>query len=171
MNAIIQAAETARSPAIIQLSMWTIENQGRHFIKYVVEAAHSASVPIAVHMSHCMHLDPSMDPDEIEQVLELPFDSISLDGMQLKNDYNIDECVRLVAKAHQQGISIEAEMGRIDAVETGLLEAFIKCILTDPSYAREFVDKTGVDFIAPAFGNLHGIYGEGGPEALWNLPL
>ena len=36
--------------------------------------------------------------------------------------------------------------------------------MTTPEEALEFLD-TGIDFLAPAFGNVHGGYGSRGPEA------
>jgi fructose-bisphosphate aldolase class II len=139
--------------------------QGPHFIEYAAAAAHAAKVPIALHLDHCT------EATDVETALELPFDSIMVDASRLEPDENIAECARIVKKAVAKGIAIEAEMGRIDGNEDGLAHADIEAMLTDPSYVKNFVEKTGVHFIAPAFGNIHGNYGAGGAEKAWRLPL
>lgn len=165
MIAVIRAAESCKSPAIIQIFPWTIKFQGPHFVKYVVEAAHSASVPIAVHLDHCI------EPDDVKIALDLPFDSIMVDASTLEPEANIQRCREIVQVANAKGIAIEAEMGRIEGGEDGLPNVDMETILTQPDMAKEFVKETGVQFLAPAFGNIHGAYGPDGPKASWRLPL
>ncbi|KAJ5184037.1 general substrate transporter [Penicillium capsulatum] len=50
--AVIWAADRKGSAAIIQLFPWTMHFQGAEFVRYVVNAAHSASVHIVVHMDY-----------------------------------------------------------------------------------------------------------------------
>ena len=165
MIAVIRAAESCKSPAIIQIFPWTIKFQGPHFVKYVVEAAHSASIPIAVHLDHCI------EPDDVKIALDLPFDSIMVDASTLEPEANIRRCREIVQVANAKGIAIEAEMGRIEGGEDGLPNVDMETILTQPDMAKEFVKETGVQFLAPAFGNIHGAYGPGGPKASWRLPM
>ncbi|OTA52561.1 aldolase [Hypoxylon sp. EC38] len=163
--AVIRAAERCRSPAIIQIFPWTIRFQGPHFVRYVIEAAHSASVPIAVHLDHCI------EADDIETALGLPFDSVMIDASTLEPQENIRKCTEIVQIANAKGITVEAEMGRIAGGEDGLTNVDMGSILTQPSLAKSFVQETGVQFLAPSFGNIHGKYGTGGPEASWRLSL
>ncbi|KAH7034762.1 ketose-bisphosphate aldolase [Microdochium trichocladiopsis] len=163
--AVIRAAEASKSPAIIQLFPWTLNFQGPHFIRWVVEYAHSASVPIAVHLDHCI------EPEDVRRALELPFDSIMIDASRLDPEANIAECARIVEEANARGIAIEAELGRIEGGEDGLPLTDLESILTNPGFAREFVDRTGVQLLAPSFGNIHGSYGPLGPKAYWRLDV
>ena len=162
---VIRAAERCKSPAIIQLFPWTIKFQGPHFVRYVVGAAHAASVPIAVHLDHCI------EPEDVETALELPFDSIMVDASTMEPEDNIKSCREIVRRANAKGIAIEAEMGRIEGGEDGLPNVDLESIMTRPEQARDFVRETGVQFLAPAFGNIHGSYDPRGPEATWNLSL
>ena len=162
---MIRAAESCKSPAIIQLFPWTLKFQGPEFVKYVIGAAHAATVPIAVHLDHCI------EPEDIETALTLPFDSIMVDASIHEPAENMRQCKRLVEIANAKGIAIEAEMGRIEGGEDGLPTVDMESILTQPGTARDFVKNTGVQFLAPAFGNVHGKYGFGGPEASWRLSL
>lgn len=167
MIAVIRAAEARKSPAIIQLFPWTLHFQGPAFVRYVVEAARAASVPIAVHLDHCI------EPSDVELALTLPFDSIMVDASRQDPEQNVAECAAVVRRANARGISIEAEMGRIEGGEDGLpeIEGGLESLMTDAAVAKDFIQRTGVQFLAPSFGNIHGSYGSAGPEAVWRLPL
>lgn len=163
--AVIRAAEARRSPAIIQLFPWTLHFQGPEFVRYVVNAAHAASVPVAVHLDHCIK------PEDVELALTLPFDSIMIDGSTLEETENVIICIENIKRAHESGISIEVEMGRIEGGEDGLPNVDMGAIFTEPGEAKAFMEATGADFLAPSFGNIHGGYGPGGAEKSWNLEL
>lgn len=122
-------------------------------------------MPIAVHLDHCI------EQADVDVALTLPFDSIMVDASTLEPEENIARCKKIVDIANAKGIAIEAEMGRIEGGEDGLPTVDMEAILTRPEEARDFVEKTGVQFLAPAFGNIHGHYGPSGPEKSWQLPL
>ncbi|KAL4904445.1 hypothetical protein BDW74DRAFT_179023 [Aspergillus multicolor] len=163
--AVIRAAEVQKSPAIIQLFPWTIHFQGPEFVRYVVNAAHAATVPIAVHLDHCI------ETADIELALTLPFDSIMIDGSTMDEAENVALCAKTIKRAHELGISVEVEMGRIEGGEDGLPKVDMGTVFTQPSEAKQFMDQTAADFLAPSFGNIHGGYGPGGAEKSWNLEL
>ncbi|KAH6663712.1 fructose-bisphosphate aldolase [Halenospora varia] len=163
--AVIRAAENKKSPAIIQLFPWTLHFQGKQFVKFVIEYAHNASVPIAVHLDHCIQ---SADVD-LALSLSVPFDSIMVDASTLSPEENIRTCKSYVERATALGICIEAEMGRMEGGEDGLPHVDMETILTKPDEAETFVRETGVHFLAPSFGNIHGAYGPGGAEKAWDL--
>lgn len=161
--AVIRAAEHKRSAAIIQLFPWTMHFQGPDFIRYVINAAHAASVPIAVHLDHCIK------SEDVELALTLPFDSIMVDASTLDEAANINYCKEIVNQARAVNITIEAEMGRIEGGEDGLPTVDMEAVLTRPDEAERFVRSTGVHFLAPSFGNIHGGYPAGGAEKAWDL--
>ncbi|KUL84898.1 hypothetical protein ZTR_08260 [Talaromyces verruculosus] len=163
--AVVRAAEAKKSPAIIQLFPWTLHFQGPEFVRYVVNYAHAASVPIAVHLDHCIK------PADIELALTLPFDSIMIDGSTMEELENVAICAQNIDRAHKLGISVEVEMGRIEGGEDGLPHVDMGTIFTKPEEAKEFMERTGADFLAPSFGNIHGGYGPGGAEKSWNTDL
>ncbi|CAG8214379.1 unnamed protein product [Penicillium olsonii] len=162
--AVIRAAEQQRSAAIIQLFPWTMNFQGAEFIRYVVNAAHAATVPIAVHLDHCIK------PDDVERALELPFDSIMVDASTEDEKENIRRVKAVVERARSLGITIEAEMGRIEGGEDGLPSVDMESVMTRPEEAETFIRETGIHFLAPSFGNIHGGYPAGGAEKAWDLP-
>ncbi|KAL5359095.1 fructose-bisphosphate aldolase class-II-domain-containing protein [Aspergillus floccosus] len=161
--AVIQAAEAKRSPAIIQLFPWTMHFQGKEFIHYVVRAAHAATVPIAVHLDHCVK------PEDVVLALTLPIDSIMVDASALEEEENIRYCKAIVDRARERNITVEAEMGRIEGGEDGLPSVDLGMVLTSPEEAESFIRKSGVHFLAPSFGNIHGGYPPGGADKSWDL--
>ena len=75
---------------------------------------------------------------------------------------NLAKTKELVGFCHERGIVTEAEPGRIQGGEDGVADtAELEAIMTTPEEAREFVG-TGIDWLAPAFGNVHGSYGTRG---------
>ena len=94
----------------------------------------------------------------------LPFDSIMVDMSHYEKEENLRLTKELTTYCHERGIATEAEPGRIEGGEDGLKDtADLEGVLTTPEQALEFV-ATGIDFLAPAFGNIHGEYGVKGPR-------
>ncbi|KAL8875358.1 MAG: hypothetical protein Q9198_006276 [Flavoplaca austrocitrina] len=75
---------------------------------------------------------------------------------------NLSKTKDLVKYCHDRGIATEAEPGRIEGGEDGVKNtADLEGMLTSPEEAQQFVD-TGISWLAPAFGNVHGSYGPRG---------
>ncbi|KAF8654832.1 hypothetical protein AX16_003352 [Volvariella volvacea WC 439] len=155
--AVVRAAERARSPAIIQLFPVTLAYGKGPFLRFCLDLAHQASVPIAVHLDH------ATDPEHLELALGLAeqgiaFDSIMADASHAETDEENTVITRpYVERATKYGIAVEVEMGRLEGGEAGL--RMIKdAKLTDPVKAEAFVNGTGAAILAPSIGNLHGSY-------------
>ncbi|KAF2823525.1 aldolase [Ophiobolus disseminans] len=156
--ASVRAAEAKRAPLIIQLFPWAIEFAGGILIHAAREAADNASVPVALHMDH------AQTPDIVKQAAnyENGLDGIMVDMSHY--DDNLDKTRELVKYCNERGIVTEAEPGRIDGGEDGVADiAGLEAILTTPEQAEDFV-ATGINWLAPAFGNVHGKYGPQGPQ-------
>ncbi|KAF9483706.1 aldolase [Pholiota conissans] len=154
---LVQAAERARSPAILQLFPITLAYGKGPFLQFCLNAAHHASVSIAVHLDH------ATDPEHIELALSLAeqgikFDSIMVDASHAETDEeNIAIAKPYVDRALNLGIVVEVELGRLEGGEAGL-RMISDAKLTDPAKARTFMDGTGALILAPSIGNLHGSY-------------
>ncbi|KAK3688326.1 ketose-bisphosphate aldolase [Podospora appendiculata] len=156
--ATVKAAEAARSPAMVLLFPWAIEYAGDALVKAAAEAAHSASVPVSLHLDHCQ------TPELVRRAADIPdaFDSIMCDMSHYEKEENLALTKELSVYCHDRGIASEAEPGRIEGGEDGVAEtADLEGVLTTPEQAEEFV-ATGIDMLAPAFGNVHGEYGPRG---------
>ncbi|KAL8375643.1 hypothetical protein RB595_006971 [Gaeumannomyces hyphopodioides] len=161
--AFVAAAEAKRSPLIIQVFPWAVNFSGGLIVHAAAQAAKSATVPIAVHMDH------AQDEDLIRRAADtLPLDSIMVDMSHHDMAENLRKTRELVAYCHARGVATEAEPGRIEGGEDGIADTTdLEGALTTAEQVEDFV-ATGIDFLAPAFGNVHGEYGGRGPVLDWD---
>lgn len=156
--AFIAAAEAKRSPLIIQVFPWAITFSSGLLIHAAALAAKQATVPVAIHLDHAQ--DEAMIRSAADS---LPFDSIMVDMSHYEMEENLARTKVLVAYCHERGIATEAEPGRIEGGEDGIADtADLEGALTTPEQVEDFI-ATEIDFLAPAFGNVHGEYGKQGP--------
>ncbi len=106
--------------------------------------------------------------EKVQAAIDAGFDSVIFDGAQLSFEENVrqaKQCVdyaREVSRKTGRDILIEGELGYI-GVSSKILDAIPEGVstsgvgLTSPEKAKEFVEKTGVDLLAPAVGNIHGM--------------
>lgn len=156
---VVRAAEHKRSPLIIQVFPWSIGALDGSLVRAAADAASRATVPIAVHLDHCQ------DERLVRLAADtLPFDSIMVDMSHYEKEENLLKTRELVEYCHERGIATEAEPGRIEGGEDGVADtASMEGVLTTPEEVDDFI-ATGVDFLAPAVGNVHGEYGPKGPQ-------
>ncbi|THX14598.1 aldolase [Aureobasidium pullulans] len=159
--AVVRAAENKRSPLIIQVFPWAITASDGLLVRAAADAAARASVPIAIHLDH------AQDEALIRHAADnLPFDSIMVDMSHHEKEENLAKTKELVEYCHARGIATEAEPGRLEGGEDGVADTVdLEGVLTTPEDVEQFI-ATGVDFLAPAFGNIHGEspYGKAGPQ-------
>lgn len=156
--ATVRAAEATLFPAVVQLFPWAIEYAGSALVKATAGLCHSSSVPIALHLDH------AQTPELVRRAADIPdgFDSIMCDMSHYEKEENLALTKELVDYCHERGISTEAEPGRIEGGEDGVAETIdLEGVLTTPEQAEEFI-VTGIEMLAPAFGNVHGEYGPRG---------
>jgi len=150
-RAICQAAELVGLPVILQAGSSSFGGVGRDLLaEAVLAAARLATVPIGVHLDH------STDPDEISACIALGYTSVMIDGSHLKFEENIALTKAVVEEAHAAGVWVEGELGALAGAEDASTDA-VATELTDPTQAAEFAARTGVDALAVAVGNVHGL--------------
>ena len=64
----------------------------------------------------------------------------------------------MVEYAHQHGVVVEGELGRLAGIEDDVNVSAEDSSYTDPNQVEEFVRATGVDSLAIAIGTSHGAY-------------
>ena len=163
IQAVISAAEELNVPVIIQHAevhenLITMQEIGPIMLDY----ARRASVPV------CVHLDHGASFDLCVQAIRLGFTSVMYDASAKSYEENFEETKEMVKIAHAAGVSVEAELGHIFTSQVVQGEGAgsdgkddyddLDSIYTDPEVAGEFVEKTGVDCLAVAFGTTHGVY-------------
>lgn len=153
LKAVIAAAEELNQPVILMHAQ-IHEEMGLCKMDEVAPMmrlfAEKAKVPV------CVHLDHGTDLDYVTRGLALGFTSVMYDGSTLPTEENIANTKIAVEKAKKVGASVEAEIGSMGAREGG--GGNDTSIYTDPETAASFVNETGVDALACAFGTAHGFY-------------
>ncbi len=151
IQGIMQAGAEERSPLILQVSAGARSYAGQTYIMKLVEAAlEEADIPVVVHLDH------GGDFDICKACIDGGFSSVMFDGSHLPFEENIAITRQVVEYAHERGVWVEAELGRLAGVEEDVHAEH--SIYTDPDQAVEFVSRSGCDSLAIAIGTSHGAY-------------
>jgi len=147
LEGLIGGAEAAGLPVILQISENCAAFHGglEPVALASLAAARQASVPVAVHLDHAESEALAM------QAVDLGFGSIMYDGAHLEYGANVESTARVAAYAHERGVYVEAELGKVGGKDG----AHAPGVLTDPAEAAAFVADTGVDALAVAVGSSH----------------
>ena len=155
IQAVIAAAEELGEPVIIaHAEVHNVYNDISLVGPALIAAAKNAKVPV------CVHLDHGVTMEMIDRALNLGFTSVMVDASALPYEENVKMTQEVVKKAHAQNCSVEAELGRLATGESGSGETIenAEAFYTDADEAKDFVERTGVDALAIAFGTSHGFY-------------
>jgi len=148
--AIVRAAERLGRPVLLSAGASSYGAVGREpLAAAALAAAHGSRVPVGVHLDHCR------DAEEIDACLALGYSSVMIDGSQLEFEANVALTRTVVERAHAAGAWVEAELGALSGDEDSS-GAAAAGDMTDPAQAAEFAERTGVDALAVAVGNVHG---------------
>lgn len=152
VRAVVQAAEKHQSPAMLQIHPSSLKYGGSPLVALCLEAARTATVPMAVHLDH------STSQGAIKQALDAGMTSVMADGSPFPYAENLQFTKEMTELAHSYGATVEAEIGRISGTEDGLSISEKEALMTDPEQAIAFVAQTKVDALAVTIGNVHGEY-------------
>lgn len=152
VQGIMSAAAGEKSPVILQVSAGARKYAGQTYIMKLVEAAlaDDDSVPVVVHLDHGPSFEMCRD------CIDGGFTSVMIDGSHLPYEENIALTRQVVDYAHERGVWVEAELGKLAGVEEHVSSA--EHVYTDPDQAVKFVERTGCDSLAIAIGTSHGAY-------------
>ncbi len=145
---VIEAAEEAKAPVIMQVYPRLINEQvGYYLAPVVLAAAKKASVPV------CFHLDHGPDEKTAQRILYWGATGVMYDGSVHPFEENIATTRHIVEMCEAIDVGVEGELGHIGSVNDDTMEEY-----TDPTEAGEFVKRTGVCCLAVLIGNAHGHY-------------
>ncbi|MDR2939453.1 MAG: class II fructose-bisphosphate aldolase [Clostridiales bacterium] len=160
-QAIVSAAVEENSPVIIQTTKPTAAYLGMEEMAAIVSAlAKKAPIPVALHLDHADKFDIIM------QAIKAGYTSVMVDGSALPLKENIAISAKVAEIAREMDISTEGELGRIGGKEDDVNVKNAAYVV--PSEAKEFAEKTGVDFFAVAIGTAHGFY-KGEPHLAFDV--
>ncbi len=148
---IVRAAERLGVPVIVQAGSSTFAHAGRDaLVGMTLQAADAATVPVGIHLDH------SRDLAEIRWCAEAGYTSVMVDGSALSFEDNVALTREAVRVGSANGVWVEGELGAIPGDENRSILAG-SALMTEPEQAAEFCERTGVDALAVAVGNVHGM--------------
>jgi fructose-bisphosphate aldolase class II len=153
IQGIVDAAAEENSPVILQASSSAIKYARIGFLKKMIEAAlEENDIPIALHLDH------GPDFETCKMCIDHGFSSVMIDGSKYDFEQNVALTKKVVEYAHNRGVVVEAELGKLAGIEDEVNVAASDAMFTDPDQAKEFVERTGCDSLAIAIGTSHGAY-------------
>ncbi|WP_053218075.1 class II fructose-1,6-bisphosphate aldolase [Virgibacillus senegalensis] len=155
-QAVLQAAEEEKSPVILGVSEGAAKYMGGFkvvvsMVKALMEE-YGTTVPVAIHLDHGSSFEKCV------QAIHAGFTSVMIDGSHFPLEENIALTKKVVEVAHINGVSVEAELGRIGGQEDDLIVDDAEAAYAIPAECERLVNETGVDCFAPALGSVHGPY-------------
>ncbi|MFA6365463.1 MAG: class II fructose-bisphosphate aldolase [Candidatus Paceibacterota bacterium] len=164
LKAISHVGARLNVPIIIGVSEGEREYLGVHHVvdfirSYNDEHAKESGFHLFLNADHTHSLD------KVREAAEAGFDAILFDGGKLSLEENTQQTKEAVSiiRAIDPSIIIEAELGYIGSASEIRKEipkgaAINLEDLTKPEEAKRFVKATGIDMLAPAVGNIHGMF-------------
>ncbi|MBE6952800.1 MAG: class II fructose-1,6-bisphosphate aldolase [Ruminococcaceae bacterium] len=153
IQGITEAAMEEKSPLILQVSAGARKYAKHVYLMKLIEAAVAdTDLPI------CVHLDHGDSFEICKSCIDGGFTSVMIDGSKHSFKDNIELTRRVVEYAHERGVVVEGELGKLAGIEDAVNVSDEDAQFTDPSEVQEFVEKTGVDSLAIAIGTSHGAY-------------
>ena len=105
-----------------------------------------------------LHLDHGADFETCKSCIDGGFTSVMIDGSARSFEENIEVTKKVVEYAHERGVVVEGELGKLAGIEDDVQVEAHDAAYTSPDEVEEFVERTGVDSLAIAIGTSHGAF-------------
>lgn len=167
VKAIADALKAHDAFGLVEVSRIEIQKFEAKSVTHISQEyfRHADPAIMSLHLDHV----PVIDEDDvrvdweplIREGLATGYDSVMIDGSRLPFDENVEITRRVVEMSHAEGALVEAELGAVLGHESGPLPPYEELFeskrgFTDPDQAREFVERTGVDWLSVSVGSVHG---------------
>ncbi len=114
-QAILEVAEELKAPVFIQVSDGARKYAGmENLANLVKDMASRVRVPVVLHLDH------GADFAMVMQALRAGFTSVMIDASHHPFAENVRETKKVVEAAHAVGVSVEAELGRLQGIEDNI---------------------------------------------------
>lgn len=153
VQGIVEAGIENNAPLILQVSAGARKYAKHNYLVHLVQAAvEESNIPVALHLDHGDGFDIC------KSCIDGGFTSVMIDASKYAFEENIEITRRVVEYAHERGVVVEAELGKLAGVEDDVNVAPEDSCYTHPDEVEEFVSRTGVDSLAIAIGTSHGAF-------------
>ncbi|MDD3521088.1 MAG: class II fructose-bisphosphate aldolase family protein [Actinomycetota bacterium] len=167
IEALLESAIEKKSPIILLLAEVHFKYLDiERVAPIIIDRARSANIPV------CVSLDHGLNFKTIVKAIRCGFNSVMFDGSKFPLKENISQTKEITRIAHAVDVSVEAELGYVGGESVGekAPESHTpdKNLFTNVKDAKRFYEETGIDALAVAVGNVHGIY-KGEPKLDFEL--
>ena len=144
---ILEECENQKQPVILGVSEGAIKYIGGYktvvnIVKGLIEDL-NITIPVSIHLDHGSSIESCI------KAIKAGFTSVMIDSSKKPIEENIEDTKKLIELAHPD-IVVESEIGPIGTTKEEKLYTKIEdCVK---------ISKTGIDLLAVAIGNKHGIY-------------
>ena len=154
-QAVLSAAEEEQSAVILGIT----EDAVRYFSGYTaaVQLVKALIKEMDINVPVVLHLDHGSSAESCKKAVDAGFTSVMIDASHYSIQKNIEITREVTDYAHKHGVSVEAEAGSIGG-EGNEAASVSTPLYADPGECEELVKQTGIDFLAPALGSVHGLY-------------
>ena len=146
---ILEKCEELKTPLIVGVSEGAMKYMGgfktvKDMVCDLMEYL-NITIPVALHLDHGSSFESCKD------AIDVGFTSVMIDASKYELKENIEITKKVVEYAKEKDVTVEAEIGHVggDTVEV---------VYADVDESVTFSKETGIDFLAPALGSVHGIY-------------
>lgn len=166
-NAIVKTAKKLNVPVIIGVSEGERDFVGIENAVALVKSARNAG-PDGGGVEIFLNADHTYSYERSVEAIDAGFDSVIIDCASKTKEESIETTKRVVEYTKDKGVLVEGELGYIGQ-SSKVLDALPEGVnidpnsLTQPDEAKDFIEKTAVDLLAPAVGNVHGLIKGGNP--------
>jgi fructose-bisphosphate aldolase class II len=155
LKAVVSSAQELQVPVIVGVSEGERRFIGTRQIAALIHSLQEEfAFPIFLNSDHTHSLDGAVE------AAKFGFDAITFDRSALPFEQNIRETQQAIEtlKSINPDIVVEGEIGEIGTGSEIHEENSVEpSRLTTPEEARQYVEATSVDVLAPAVGNRHGL--------------
>ena len=131
IQGVVNAASEQKSPVILQMSPSAIKYAGMDYLMAMVKVAvENTQIDIAIHLDH------GTDFEICKKCIDAGFTSVMIDGSKYDFEENIAITKKVVEYAHERGVVVEAELGKLAGIEDEVNVSADDAMYTDPEQAK-----------------------------------
>lgn len=147
---ILEECNKNNSPVILGVSEGAIKYMGG--CKTVAQMVNNLVTYLNIKVPVAIHLDHGSSFDVCKEAIDNGFTSVMIDASKNELDKNIEITKEVVMYSKNHNVTVEGEIGHVGlAGNEGILYAEVSdCV--------KYCKDSGIDFLAPALGSVHGLY-------------
>lgn len=150
---ILEECQNNNSPVILGVSEGAAKYMGGY--KTVADMVKDLIDYLNITVPVCLHLDHGSNFLTVKDAIDSGFTSVMIDASQYELDKNIEITKEVVRYSKKFNITVEGEIGHVGSDKNPDNEGIIYADIDD---CVKYCQESGVDFLAPALGSVHGLY-------------